>query len=55
MRYVNNTKKTLITQEDIKRLNNFNNVVDITRKNKIQTSQKQYVAMSYMNCFKRRD
>ena len=28
MRYVNNTKKTLITQEDIKRLNNFNNVVE---------------------------
>lgn len=37
MRYVNDTKKTLITQEDIKCLNNFNNVPDITRKNKIQT------------------
>lgn len=55
MRYVNDTKKTLITQEDTKCLNNFNNVADITRKNKIQTNRKQYVAVSCMNCFKRRD
>lgn len=27
---------------------------DITRKNKIQTNQKQYVAVSCMNCFKKK-
>ena len=55
MGYVNDTKKTLITQEDTKCPNNFNNVADITRKNKIQTNRKQYIAVSCMNCFKRRD